>query len=119
MTAQQIINVINQLPTSYPSDKTAERAETKIKSTAEFIAPLLAERGLQISKGSSSPSTSRSYARIYLERAGNTEHNSRNHAYTENVLAAWEFETMSGGYRKPVTCKAICEMCDALVSRFV
>lgn len=119
MNAQQIINVINQLPTNYPSDKTAAKAETKIKATAEFIAPYLQERGLQISKGSSSPSTSRSCARIYLERVGNTSHDSRHAAYAENVLAAWEFETMNGGYRKPVTCKAICEMCDALVSRFI
>jgi hypothetical protein len=119
MTAQQIINVLNQLPTSYPSDKTAKRAEMKIKSTAEFIAPILAERGLQISKGSSSPSQSRSYARIYLERIGNTSHDSRHRAYAENVLATWEFTTMSGGYSRGVTCKAICEMCDALVSRFV
>ncbi len=119
MTAQQIINVINQLPTSYPRDKTAERAEAKIKSTAEFIAPLLAERGLQISKGSSSPSSRYSYARIYLERVGNTSHDSRHAAYDESVLNAWEFETMSGGYSKPVTCKAICKFCDSLVSRFI
>ncbi len=119
MTAQQIINVLNQLPTSYPSDKTAERAEMKIKSTAEFIAPILAERGLQITKGSTSPSTKRSYARIYLERIGNTSHDQRHAAYSENVIRCWEFETMSGGYSKPITCKAICKMCDSLVSRFV
>ena len=119
MNVQQIINTLNQLPTSFPSDKTAERAELKIKSTAEIIAPYLAERGLQITKGSSAPSRSRSYARIYLERAGNTSHDQRHAAYSENVIRCWEFETMSGGYTKPITCKAICEMCDSLVGRFV
>lgn len=119
MKAQQIINVINQLPTSYPSDKTAAKAENKIKATAEFIAPFLQEQGLQISKGSSSQSTRRGYARIYLERVGNTSHDSRHAAYAENVLATWEWEVLSGGYTKPITCKAICDFCDSLVSRFI
>lgn len=119
MTAQQIINVIKQLPTSYPSDKTAQRAELKIKSTAEFIAPILAERGLQISKGSSSPSSRRSYARIYLERVGNTSHDSRHAEYQANVLAAWEWEVKSADWFKPMSCKAICELCDNLVANLI
>lgn len=119
MTAQQIINVFNQLPTSYPSDKTAARAETKIKETAEFIADLLQEQGLQISKGSSSPSANRSYARIYLERIGNTSHDSRHAAYAENVIAAWEWQVSSKYGVSPLTCKAICELCDAIVSRLI
>lgn len=119
MTAQQIINVFNQLPTSYPSDKTATRAETKIKATAEFIADLLQERGLQISKGSSSPSSTRNYARIYLEQVGNTSHDSRHAAYAENVVAMWEWQVRNKQWSTPLTCKAICELCDAIVSRLI
>ena len=114
MNTKQIINTLNQLPTSYPSERTEQRAQTAIEETAELIAPILTERGLQISKGSSSPSSRRSYARIYLERVGNTSHDSRHAEYQSNVIRTWEWEVMSGGYMKPMSCKAICTFCDQL-----
>jgi hypothetical protein len=118
MTPQQIISVLKQLPTSYPSDRTEQSAKTAIEMTAELIAPKLAENGLQLSKGSSSPSSTRTYARIYLERAGNTSHDSRHHAYAENVVNVWEWQVSSKYGSTPLTCKAICALCDELQSRF-
>lgn len=118
MTTQQVISVLKQLPTSYPSDRTAERAKTAIETTAELIAPQLADRGLQISKGSSSPSSTRTYARIYLERIGNTSHDSRHAAYAENVIEVWEWQVSSSHGFTPLTSKAICALCDDLQSRF-
>lgn len=117
MDTQKVIFVLNQLPTRYPSEKTAERAKIKIQSTAEFIAPLLAERGLQISKGGISPSSKRSYARIYLEKTGNVTHNSRHAAYAENVVDYWEKQVASKYGAAPLTCKSIFDVCNWLISQ--
>ena len=112
MKQEDIISVLNQLPTRYPSDRTQKRAETAIEVTAELIAPVLQERGWRITKGGTSPSSSRSYTRIYLEPTDNYEHNPRNSGY--NVVEVWEWETSNRYGFKPLTSKAICELCDEL-----
>lgn len=119
MNEQQIISTLKQLPTRYPSDRTEQRAITAIETTAELIAPVLTERGLQIAKGSSSPSSRRSYARIYLERVGNTSHDSRHSEYQQNVIRTWEWEVQAAGYFKPMSAKAICALCDELQAELI
>lgn len=114
MTTQEIINTINSLPTGY-TERTEAKATAKIQETAEKIANLMTEKGLVISKGSSSPSTTRSYARIYLEYPGSS-HNSNHRAYN-NVVAQWEWQTKNKQWFSPITAKAICEFCDSLVRK--
>jgi len=113
MNAQQIIETINQLPTGF-TDRTATKAESIIAHIAERIAPTLEAKGLQISKGSTSPSGNKSFARIYLERAGNTQHNPNTNEYRTNVIKVWEWQTKSRYGYTPITAKAIIEFCSAL-----
>lgn len=115
MNAQQIISTINELPTRY-TEKTADAAEAKIQQTAETIAPALATKGLQISKGSSSPSSTRSYSRIYLEKVGNGSHNYRHAEYQENVIREWEWETRNKYGFHPLNAKNIRQFCDQLIT---
>lgn len=114
MNAQQIISTINSLPIRY-TERTEPKAIAKIQETAEKIAPLLAEKGLRIEKGGSSPSTNKSYSRIYLEYPG-ASHDSRHKAYG-NVIATWEWQTKSKYGFAPISARAICEFCDALVRK--
>lgn len=116
MNAQQIISTIDSLPTRY-TEKTVDAAEAKIQQTAEAIAPVLAAKGLQISKGSTSPSSTRSYSRIYLEKVGNGSHDYRHAEYQKNVLREWEWETKNKYGFHPLTAKAIKTFCDELVAR--
>ena len=116
MNAQQIISTIEGLPTRY-TEKTADVAEAKIQQTAEAIAPILQTKGLQISKGGSSPSSTRSYTRIYLEKVGNGSHDYRHAEYQENVICQWSWETRNKYGFHPLTAKAIKTFCDELVAK--
>ena len=104
MTAEQIIATINQLPITQNSH--TQNALDTITKTAAAIAPIMAEKGLQITKGSSSPSTSRSYARIYLER-GDNSHNKNNGDYAEMVVEEWEWQTQSKKHWTAISPRAI------------
>ena len=112
MNTQQIIDIINLLPVRY-TERTEEKAVRKIQKTAEKISPVMTTKGLLLAKGSGSPSTTRSYVRIYLEYPG-ADHNPRNKAHG-NVVATWEWQTRSKYGYSPLTAKAICEFCDSLV----
>ena len=116
MNAQQIISTIEGLPTRY-TEKTLEAAETKIQQTAAIIAPILQTKGLQISKGGSSPSSTRSYTRIYLEKVGNGSHDYRHAEYQENVICQWSWETRNKYGFHPLTAKAIKTFCDELLAK--
>ena len=111
MKAQQIVSVIKQLPIRDNSQ--TEKALKAIETTANEIAGMMAAKGLQISKGGSSPSTNRSYARIYLER-GNNSHNSRNSDYKDLVVAEWEWQVKSKYGFSPISPKAIIQFCNGL-----
>jgi hypothetical protein len=115
MTAQQVAEIITSLPTGFTA-RTESAALAKIEAAAEKIAPMLAAKGLQISKGGSSPTTQKSYARIYLERIGNTSHDSRHTEYQENVIATWEWQTKSKYGYSPISAAKIKAFCDSLVS---
>lgn len=116
MNAQQIISTINGLPTRY-TERTADVAGAKIQQTAETIAPMLEAKGLQISKGGSSPSSTRSYSRIYLEKVGNGSHDYRHAEYQKNVIREWSWETRNKYGFHPLTAKAVKTFCDELVAK--
>ncbi len=106
MNAQLISKELNKLNLRL-TDRTAPKATQAILDAGETLAPILEAKGLQISKGSSSPTTQRSYDRIYLEKVGNQSHDSRHSAYAENVVDAWEWETYTKYGFKGITFKAL------------
>lgn len=112
MTPEQITQTILSLPTGF-TDRTEESALAKIEETAAVLAPILAARGLQISKGGTSPSSKKSYARIYLETVGNTSHDIR-HANC-GVIKTWEWQTRSKYGFSPISAKAIKSFCDQIL----
>lgn len=115
MNANQIETEIKKLPIKSASDSYNAKIEAKIAETATLLEKLLPEKGLQISKGSASPSTTRSYSRIYLETSGNTSHDSRHSDC--GVICTWEWETRNKYGSQPISGKQIVKMCDSLIKR--
>lgn len=112
MKPEAIIETINSLPIAH-SERMKPATDAKISATAEALAPILSEKRLRIVKGGSSPSTTRSYARIYLEPITNTTHDSRHAAYT--VIAVWEWQTASKYGFTPISQTRIRNLCDTLL----
>lgn len=87
---------------SLPISRAAKiQAAGMVEEAAPMLIRQLAENGLQISCGSSSPSSRRTYSRIYLEPVGNISHNRREKDC--QVFATWERQTMTGGYFTPLS----------------
>lgn len=108
MRIADIVYVINSIPTR---EKKPELVE-KIHSTARQIAPILRRRKLRLVSGGTSPSSQRSYARIYLEPISNTTHDPRHHNY--KVLKIWEFPVRTRYGFSPVSQKDISLMLDSI-----
>ncbi len=115
MNQQEIINEINKLSFNLTA-RTGPKTNAKIAETAELAAPLLKSNGLQISKGGTSPSQTRSYQRVYLEVVGNTSHDSRHKLYHENVIRQWEWQTQQARYYTPISSLRIRKFCDELIA---
>jgi len=111
MNTQEIVKTIKSLPITINSRTDA--AIAAIELTATKISEMMVTKGLQISKGGTSPSTNRSYARIYLER-GHNSHNSRNSDYKELVVAEWEWQVKSKYGFSTISPKAIISFCKSL-----
>lgn len=97
------------------SERSAAKIESKIEETAAALAPILVEKMLLIQKGSSAPSTTRSYQSLYLEYPG-ASHNSNHKAYA-NVIARYEWQTRSKYGFAPVPQGEFFSVCDALVRK--
>ncbi len=94
---------------SLPISRAAKiQAAGMVEEAAPMLIRQLAENGLQISCGSSSPSNRRTYSRIYLEPVDNVSHNRREKAC--KVVGVWERATTSGGYFTPLSAKAIADL---------
>lgn len=114
MTIEQIKAELEKISVRW-SEKSAAKIENKINETAEKLAPLLTEKNLIVAKGSSSPSTNKSFQSIYLEYPG-ASHNSSHKAYS-NVLGHWEWQTKSKYGFAPVPQGEFFNVCDQLISR--
>jgi len=97
---------------SYDEDSRAlKRMNVAITETSEKIAPLLEQKGLQITKGGTSHGGGR-LDRIYLEKVGrNTAHDRRTKEYQANVLSVWEWKVQRGKRYSPISAKSIVEFC--------
>lgn len=111
---QMVIDALNKINVRC-SEKTAAKVERKIEETAEALAPILNEKMLLLVKGSSSPSTNKSFQSLYLEYPG-ASHNSSHKAYN-NVIAHYEWQTKSKYGFTPVPQGEFLSVCDALVRK--
>lgn len=93
MTKEQIISELKKIPVAV-TDRSRDKISDAINNAADVIANKIAGSDLKIRKGSSRPSLSRSYVRIYLERG------------KKNVVREWEWQTQSAGYYHPVSVKS-------------
>lgn len=115
MNTQDIIKTINSLTIKSAGDAYTATTNAAIAAAAATLAPLLASKGLKISKGSSNPTTQKSYQRIYLEPINSTTHDSRHAAY--NVIATWEWQTQDKYGYHPISQLQIRQLCNALVKK--
>lgn len=102
MNANQVVSEIKSLDLGIVDSKAA-LVETAIQETAQAIAA----SGLYLVKGGTSPSSKRSYQRLYLQTKQGVNHDSRTQDYRENVIDFWEWETCSGGYRKQISAGSL------------
>ena len=114
MTEQEIIQTIKKLQTGF-TNRTEIKATAAITEMATIIAPLMKLKNLQISKGDSSPSTQRSYDRIYLEKSGNTSHNPNHKECQENVISTYEWQVRSKYGFSPTSAKKIIAFTSELI----
>ena len=109
----EVIAAIGRLPISHAATRNHE-TEERIATTAAMIVASLVKKGLRVSAGSTSPSKSKSYARIYLEPVDSTTHDSRHDDYS--VLRYWEWQTRKGGRFKPISHREVRRFCDELIA---
>jgi hypothetical protein len=117
MKTQEIINIITNLPIVTGHETLNNRVETKIRETAAIIAPILTGKKLRLTNGSTSPSSQRSYARIYLEPINNKSHDSRHKGFS--VLRTWEWQTHSKYGPRPISGKRIITFCEQLIHELI
>lgn len=115
MNPQEIIKTINSLYIKSASDAYTAKTNQHIADAAATLAPLMASKGLKITKGRSTPSTQKSFQRIYLEPIDSTTHDSRHKAY--NVIAVWEWQTQDKYGYHPISQLQIRQLCNNLISR--
>ena len=95
------------------NSKVFNRMNNAIMRTSERLAPLLEQRGLQITTHGTAHGGDKSNC-VYLEKRGNTNHDMRTKAYRANVLAAWEWKVQRGKYYNPIAATSIIEFCTSL-----
>ncbi len=113
-TKQMVIDALSKISVRQ-SEKSAAKIERKIEETAETLAPICEEKMLLLTKGSSSPTTQKSFERLYLEYPG-ASHNSNHRAYA-NVIAEYEWQTKSKYGFTPVPQREFLSACDTLVRK--
>lgn len=117
MTTEQCFNdvkkALESLDVRCGSEKSEAKIAKKIEETAATLAPIMMEKMLLVVKGGGSPTTQKSYQRIYLEYPG-ASHDSRHKAYA-NVLACWEWQTRSKYGFAPIPQRDFAAMCDSLI----
>ena len=117
MTIEQCINevevALSSLEVRCGSESSAQRIAQKIKETAGALAPIMVEKTLMVRKGSGSPTTQKSFQRIYLEYPG-ASHDAR-HKANANVLGCWEWQVRSKYGFSPIAQRDFYSFCDALV----
>jgi hypothetical protein len=111
MNAQEIVSEIKKLDLGIVDSK-AEMVESAIAETAEVVA----RSGLFLVKGSTSPSSKRSYQRLYLQKRRGVSHDSRTSDYQENILDVWEWQTRDGEYRRPISAGSLIKALAAIRS---
>lgn len=85
---------------------TAEKMAAEIVNFSEEIAPLLQEKGLKITKGSTA-TTKRSWQYIYLEPAdGSASHNPTHNSYNK-VVDRYEFLVYNKYGARPIALKTM------------
>lgn len=114
MNTQDIIKTIKSLTIKSAGAAYTSKTNDAIAAAAATLAPLLASKNLKISKGSSSPTTQRSYQRIYLEPIDSTTHDSRHAAY--KVIATWEWQTQDKYGYHPISQLQIRQLVGELIS---
>lgn len=111
---QMIIDALSAISVRQ-SEKSTAKIESKIEETADALAPICDEKMLLVVKGSSSPTTQKSYQSLYLEYPG-ASHNQNHKAYA-NVIARYEWQTKSKYGFAPVPQREFLSVCDALVRK--
>jgi hypothetical protein len=114
MNTEEIINTIKSLPIKVGTDANNTKINEVIHQTAETITERMNELGLHLVTGGSSPTSQKSYARLYLEPISNTTHNPRHKAY--DVKRTWEWQTHSKYGFAPISHKSIIQMCNELIN---
>jgi len=110
--AEATIVTLSGLPMAR-SERLKAATELRIAETAAALAPILVAKGLRVESGSTSPSASTTYTRIYLEPLTSTTHDRRQSAY--NVIRVWEWQTQSRHGRTFISHRRIQLLCDELL----
>jgi len=111
MNASQTISVLNSLPFNNSlSDKSLNAINERIKLCGSRLRKL--NNQVEICSGSTSPSSQRSYKRIYMQWLGNQSHDYRHKNC--HTIYLWEFETHNKYGFHPLSKKAIFDLCDEL-----
>lgn len=95
------------------SERLNASTAARIAETAAALAPILVAKGLRVESGSTSPSASTTYTRIYLEPLTSTTHDRRQSAY--NVIRVWDWQTQSRHGRTFLSHQSIQLLCDELL----